>query len=74
MILGFGDFAILDFLGLCRFSFGRFSDYEAFCVWILRFSDLEILGFLGFGDLGILGFWVFGDPPLDRPHPRSVFP
>ena len=62
------------FLDLCGFYFCRFSDYEAFCVWILTFSDLEILGFLGFGDLGILGFWVFGDPPLDRPHPRSVFP
>ena len=74
MILGFGDFAILDFLGLCRFSFGRFSDYEAFCVWILTVFRSCDFCFLGFWDLGTLGFWDFGDSPLGRPHPRSGFP
>ena len=74
VILGFGDFAILDFLGLCRFSFGRFSDYEAFCVWISTVFRSCDFCFLGYWDLGTLGFWDFGDSPLGRPHPRSGFP
>jgi hypothetical protein len=76
VILGFGDFAILDFLGLCRFSFGRFSDYEAFCVWILTVFRSCDFCFLGFWDLGTLGFWGFppGSPASQKWVPStSIF-
>ena len=63
MVLGFADFAFLAFPGLCRFSFCRFSDYEAFCVWILTFLRSCDFCFWDFGILVFVDFGILGIPP-----------